>query len=135
MKAVAILLATVLLAACTTMEPTPRACLAGKPAIETQLYFGLSRTHGVVSAREWQRFVEREITPRFAQGFTIVDARGFWLSAQAKRTISENSKLLIRVHDGSVKDDGGIEAIIAAFKRAFAQESVLRIDENICAAF
>ena len=135
MKVVAALLSAGLLAACTTMEPAPRSCLAGKPAIETQLYFGLSTTHGVVSAREWQRFVEREITPRFAEGFTIVDARGFWLSAQAKRTISENSKLLIRVHNGSAADNDDSSAIVEAYKRAFAQESVLRIDENICAKF
>ena len=125
---------TLLLAACSTVEP-PRACLAGKPMIETQLYFGLSKSHGVISAREWEGFVERDITPRFPEGFTILDARGFWLSAQAKHTISENSKVLIRVHDGAAKDNEAIDAIIESSKQAFAQESVLRVDDAICAAF
>ncbi len=123
-----------LLAACSTVDP-PQACLAGKPMIETQLYFGLSKSHGAVSAREWEGFVEREVTPRFPEGFTILDARGFWLSAQAKHTISENSKVLIRVHDGAAKDNEAIGAIIESYKRAFAQESVLRVDGAICAAF
>ena len=134
MKRLAAPILALLLAACSTME-SPRACLAGKPMIETQLYFGLSKSHGAVSVREWDGFVEREITPRLPQGFTILDAHGFWLSAQAKHTISENSKVLIRVHDGAGKDNEAIAAIIESYKRVFAQESVLRVDEAICAAF
>jgi hypothetical protein len=122
------------LGACAAVDQ-PRACLAGKPAVETQLYFGLAKSHGAVSAREWQAFVEHEIAPRFPEGFTILDARGFWLSEEAKRTISEDSNVLIRVHDGAAKDNAAIGAIIESYKRTFAQESVLRIDENICAAF
>ena len=122
------------LGACSALDQ-PRACVAGKPAIETQLYFGLAKSQGAVSAREWQAFVEHEIAPRFPEGFTILDARGFWLSEAAKRTISENSKVLIRVHDGAAKDNAAIGSIIESYKRTFAQESVLRIDENICAAF
>jgi hypothetical protein len=121
-------------AACTAVDQ-PHACLAGKPAIETQLYFGLAKSHGAVSAREWQAFVEHEIAPRFPEGFTILDARGFWLSEEAKRTISENSKVLIHVHEGGTKNNVAIGAIIESYKRAFAQDSVLRVDETICAAF
>ncbi len=122
------------LAACSAVDQ-PRACLAGKPAIETHLYFGLAKAQGAVSAREWQAFVEHEIAPRFPEGFTILDARGFWLSEEAKRTISENSKVLIRIHDGGARDNATIGAIIESYKHAFAQEAVLRVDENICAAF
>jgi hypothetical protein len=122
------------LTACSTAEQT-HACLAGKPAVETQLYFGLSKAHGVVTAREWQSFVERVITPRFPQGYSVAEVRGAWLSKEAKRTISENSKLLIRVHDGSAADNDAINAVIDSYKRAFAQESVMRIDQDICVAF
>ena len=134
MRILAPLCVSLSLAACTTIEQ-PRACLAGKAAVETQLYFGLSKAHGVVSAREWQSFVEREIVPRFPQGFSVADVRGAWLSEEAKRTITENSKLLIRVHDGSAADNEAINAIIDSYKRAFAQESVMRIDQDICVAF
>jgi hypothetical protein len=121
-------------AACSTMEAPP-ACLAGKPAIETQLYFGLSTKNGEVGPREWQRFVDREIAPRFPEGFSVADVRGAWLSTGAKRTISENSKMLIRVHDGTAADSQAIAAIIDAYKRDHAQESVMRVDQNICVAF
>jgi hypothetical protein len=134
MRLIAAFCLSLTLAACSTVEQ-PRACLAGKAAVQTQLYFGLSKTRGVVSPREWQRFVEREISPRFPQGFSVADVRGAWLSEEAKRTITENSKLLIRVHDGSAADNDAINAIIDSYKRAFAQESVMRIDQNICVAF
>jgi hypothetical protein len=134
MRLVAAVGVSLLLSACSTVAP-PAPCLAGKPAVQTELYFGLSTAHGAVSAREWQSFVEREITPRFPQGFSVADVRGAWLSAEAKRTISENSKLLIRVHEGSAADNEAITAIIESYKRAFAQESVMRVDHNICVAF
>lgn len=134
MRLVAAVCVSLLLSACSTVSP-PAACLAGKPAVETQLYFGLSTAHGAVSPRQWQSFVEREIAPRFPQGFSVADVRGAWLSAEAKRTISENSKLLIRVHEGSAADNEAITAIIESYKRAFVQESVMRVDQNICVAF
>lgn len=134
MKVAAAIGLALALTACTTVAPPP-ACLAGKPAVETQLYFGLSKKGGVVTSREWQRFVEREVTPRFPQGYSIADVRGAWLSEETKRTISEDSKLLIRVHDGAPTDNAAIDAIIDAYKRAFAQESVMRVDQSICVAF
>jgi hypothetical protein len=123
------------LAACTTPDAATNACIAGKPATQTQLYFGLSKVHGMVSPREWRRFVEREIAPRFAQGFSIVDARGAWLGDKTKRTTFENSKVLTRVHDGTPTDNAAIGAIIDAYKAAFAQEAVMRVDLNVCVAF
>jgi hypothetical protein len=135
LRIVVLLCVSLALAACATPGERQSACLAGKPAVQTQLYFGLSKTKGVVTPREWQRFVEREIAPRFPQGFSVADVRGAWLSEDTRRTITENSKLLIRVHDGTPADNDAIGAIIDSYKRAFAQESVMRIDQNICVAF
>ena len=134
MRVVAAVIVAMSLAACSTPE-APRACLAGQPSFETQLYFGLSKAHGVVSKGEWEAFVAREIAPRFPEGFSIIDARGFWLSEEAKRTISENSKVLVHIHDGGPEANAAINAIIASYKKEFAQEAVLRVDREICAAF
>jgi len=135
MRIAVLLCVSLALAACTTPGERMGACAAGKSAVQTQLYFGLSKAKGVVTPREWQRFVEREIVPRFPQGFSVADVRGAWLSEEAKRTITENSKLLIRVHDGTTADNAAIGAIIDSYKRMFAQESVMRIDQGICVAF
>ncbi len=131
MKHFASAMIALLLSACSATAP--QTCAAGHPAVETQLYFGLSKKDGPVGAKEWQDFVARHITSRFSEGFTVADARGFWLGA-AKRTIAENSKIVIRVHEPG-KDDAAIAAIIADYKQRYAQESVLRVDLPVCAAF
>ena len=123
-----------LLTACS-VPPPPKACPGGKPMIQTQIYFGLSKQKGNVSPREWQGFVEREIAPRFPEGFTIVDGRGFWLSQAENHTISENSKVVIRLHDVGDGQEKAIADIIENYKKAFAQEAVLRVDMPVCAAF
>lgn len=135
MRLAVLLCVSLALVACTTPGERQSTCLSGKPAVQTQLYFGLSKTNGVVTPSEWQRFVDREIAPRFPQGFSVADVRGAWLSEEAKRTITENSKLLIRVHDGTPADNDAIGAIVASYKHAFAQESVMRVDQSICVAF
>jgi hypothetical protein len=125
------LAAALILSACALKPP---ACLTGKPAIQTQLYFGMNSSRGAVSPRAWQGFVAAEIAPRLAEGFTIVDARGFWLG-QDRRPEAENSKLLIRIHHGTAEEDAALAAIIRNYKKSFAQESVLRVDAPVCAAF
>lgn len=109
-------------------------CTTGKPAVQTQLYFGLNMEGGAVSEKEWRTFVASEIAPRLAEGFTIVDARGFWLG-QDKRPVAENSKLLIRIHHGTAEEVEALAGIIRTYKKSFAQESVLRVDAPVCAAF
>lgn len=124
-----------LVALLSSCHPAARACQMGNPLIQTQLYFGLDKKDGVVSKQEWENFVAQEIAPRFPEGFTIVDGHGFWLSEETKKTISENSKLVTRIHDGSVMQDKAISDIIDHYKTAFAQEAVMRIDAPVCAAF
>jgi len=121
-----------LLAAC---HPAARVCETGKPLVLTQLFFGLAKKDGAVTQREWQYFVSTEIAPRFPEGFTIVEGHGFWLSEEAKKTISENSKVVSRLHDGSDRHNQDIQEIIGIYKQAFGQEAVLRIDTKACAAF
>lgn len=139
-KILPVLALVALLASChpaagiTSCVSTP-VCQTGNPLIQTQLYFGLDKKGGVVSKQEWEHFVAQEIAPRFPEGFTIVDGRGFWLSEKTKKTISENSKLVTRIHDGSVTQDKAISDIIDHYKAAFAQEAVMRIDAPVCAAF
>jgi hypothetical protein len=43
--------------------------------------------------------------------------------------------VLVRFHDGSADASSGIEAIRAAYIRAFTQDAVLRTDRSTCADF
>ena len=135
MKQFIYLLVVLTLTACSG-PASINSCAAGHPAVQTQLYFGLNKASGgTVSAKEWQDFVRGEIAPRFPEGFTIVDGRGFWLGEASKHLEAENSKVVVRIHDRTASADKAIEDIIADYKREFAQESVLRVDAPVCAGF
>jgi hypothetical protein len=128
-----------ILAACAGGPAVERAnspCRVGDALVETQLFFGLSRPKGgTVSARAFDAFVAREVAPRFPEGFTVIDGAGFWRDGASQRTISEKSKVVVRLHGADDAADQAIDAIIAAYKTTFAQEAVLRVDRPVCARF
>jgi Protein of unknown function (DUF3574) len=129
-------LAASILAACASMPEPTSACAGGEAMVETQLFFGLSKPKGgSVSARQWDQFVANEITPRFPEGFSVIDGAGFWRDGATQRTISEKSKVVVRLHGAAPEVDQAITAIIDAYKVRFAQEAVLRVDRPVCAQF
>ena len=104
----------------------------GKPLARTELFFGLARPNGsTVSAEEFQRFVDREVTPRFPAGLTLLGGNGQFRDASGT-TIKENAKLLILLYPYDRSNSGKIESIRMAYTKAFQQESVLRVDGNSC---
>jgi hypothetical protein len=63
--------------------------LAGDPAhpgstkgwVDTTLYFGLGpadHPEQGISETEWRNFLDREVTPRFPAGLSVVDVYGQW---------------------------------------------------------
>lgn len=125
-------------AACAggTAVNAPAACTVGEAMTETQLYFGMSKPKGgTVSAREWDAFVAAEITPRFPEGFSVIDGAGFWRDSTTQKTISEKSKVVVRLHQRSDAAEPAIGAIVAAYKKKFEQEAVLRVERPVCAQF
>src|SRR4051794_7928272 len=48
--------------------------------VKTELYFGLSKPGGTVSASEWNKFLDEQVTPSFKDGLTVVDGKGQWLN-------------------------------------------------------
>lgn len=104
----------------------------GKSVARTELFFGLARSDGSpVTAEEFQSFVDREVTPRFPQGLTLLGGNGQFRDASGT-TIRENSKLLILLYAYDRDSSRNIEAIRAAYVKSFAQEAVLRVDGTSC---
>ncbi len=118
-----------------TTRPAAPACQVGEPMVETMLFLGLARPGGLVSRFEFNSFVEREVAPRWKEGFTILEGQGMWLSEQRNITEREPSRVLVRIHDGSAAASAGIEAIRNAYVKAFEQDAVLRTDRSTCADF
>jgi hypothetical protein len=100
----------------------------------TELYFGMNRPGGEVSEEDFARFVDCEITPRFPDGLTILTAYGQFLTSSGVLT-RERSKVLVLFHPGTGEADRKIEEIRTAYKRAFEQESVLKVEELAYVSF
>ena len=132
-QAIIIAIGLSMTAGCAAVDLAP---CSGERMVTTELYFGLSAPGGgSIGKAQWRRFLDEHVVPRFAEGFTVVDGEGYWRGEDAKRTIRENSKVLIRVHKGTAEDDREISEIIEAYKARFSQESVLRSDERSCVTF
>jgi hypothetical protein len=95
------------------------------------LYFGTQKPEGgVVTDAEWQQFLAGEITSRFPSGLTTWEASGQWRDAH-NVIEHERTHIVQIVHPSNGDAEGRIAAIIAAYKKRFAQESVLRIRSDV----
>src|SRR5882672_5004424 len=83
LRAAAILLA---LACSGSAAAQMTACAAGQDARQVaELLFGRKIGDRLgVSETQWGRFVDREISPRFPDGLTVLDARGAWRDSTAR---------------------------------------------------
>ena len=106
------------------------ACRAGSTDMgRVELYFGAGRA----TRRDWSAFLARVVTPRFPDGFTSLDGRGQW---RGPRGLSrERTHVLVIFYRRDGTSDARIEAIRSAYRRAFAQTSVLRADVAACVGF
>lgn len=88
-----------------------------------------------VSESAWKRFLAREITPRFPDGLTVVSASGQWRDRSTGALINEPSKLVLIVLPGNVDDQAHLDAVVAAYKRKFHQQSVGVVEQSACVSF
>lgn len=111
-------------------------CCQSTQFVRTDLFFGMEKPDGYVSDEEFNQFVDDHVTPKFPNGFSIVDANGQWMSS-SRGLVKEKSKLIVLLHQGeeSSSDEESIESIRRAYKRAFNQDSVLRIDNPVNVSF
>jgi hypothetical protein len=93
--------------------------------VQDELYFGRNKPRGQVSERDFQMFLQKEVTPRFPDGLTVIDAYGQFLGSNG--IIQEKTKLLILIHPNSQEDREEIQEIVDEYKQQFQQESVLRV--------
>ncbi len=102
---------------------------------ESTLYFGRSTEANPISDEAWKTFVETEVTPRFPDGFSYLDGKGAWYNSAFKRTIYENSTLLIILHPDTRENRMKIAEVADAWRVTFNQQAVLRARQDVCVAF
>ncbi|MFF1558983.1 DUF3574 domain-containing protein [Streptomyces sp. NPDC058279] len=110
----------------------------GQPYQETRLYFGTARPVGQepVDAAEFDRFIDREITPAFPEGLTVQDAHGQWRGKDGA-IVHEASYEVVLLYPKKEADDRSarIERIRQAYERQYEQDSVGRSDDEVTAEF
>lgn len=108
----------------------------GKAMLRTELYFGAARHDGTaVTDDAWRAFLRDEVTPRFPDGFTILDSRGQWRGPDG-RIVEEPSRVLIILYEPDDADVGQrIEQIRATYQQRFDQDAVMRVDSVQRVAF
>jgi hypothetical protein len=130
----ALLAGAALLSGCAALAP--ETCPAGQnPARRIELFFGRNiGAHVGVSEADFQRFVDTELTPRFPEGLTVVDAAGQWRGPDGA-IAREPAKLVILVLPGRAGREDGIEAVRQAYRRRFSQDAVLMTTQPVCLGF
>jgi hypothetical protein len=107
-----------------------------KSMMVAELMFGRNiGGHLGVTESRWSRFLASEITPRFPGGLTVIDAAGQWLDPDTKKIVREPSKLVMVVLRDDAEGRGQIDAIVAAYKRRFRQQSVGVMIRPACVSF
>ena len=133
----AMVAAGLLLAGCVSAPPPlPPACPPGQDYLQTaQMFFGrnIGDQPGVSDA-EFSKFVDEEMTPRFPDGLTVLDAGGQWRGDE-NRLIREASKVVLIVLPPRRGVGDRLQAVRAAYKARFHQESVLLITQAACVSF
>ncbi|MEO8650338.1 MAG: DUF3574 domain-containing protein, partial [Acidobacteriota bacterium] len=83
----------------------------------------------MVSDEQWGVFLSEVVTPRFPDGFTILDGLGQYKGKDGS-LVRESSKILIILYPRSDKRSAGvrIDEIRAEYKKRFNQESAMRMD-------
>lgn len=123
------------LAALTFAGAADAACARGETKqLTAELFLGASNKAGPIAEAEFTDFLDREVTARFPEGLTVLDAQGRWMN-KAGRVTRESSKLLILVLPGRKDDRAKVSAIAKAYNARFDQQSVLVTFEDRCVLF
>ena len=91
--------------------------------LEYKIFCGMSRDGGAVSEAEWQRFCDEYVSAEFPDGYTALEATGYWKSEEAPATMREDSRILVILAPSGAGEK--VRRIAQQYRRLFQQESVL----------
>ena len=99
-------------------------CAAGKVSVwrEYKVYCGMSSKHGEVSEDAWQRFCDKHVSAAFPDGYTVLDATGYWRSG-TDAAAKERAKVILIVAPADAREK--VLSVARQFQKEFSQEFVL----------
>jgi len=99
--------------------------IGGSGSLEAELLFGRNiENKATVSDTEWSDFLGREVTPRFPDGLTVLDAAGQWRDSQTGRIVHEPSFIVMILAPNTPDTLAHLSEIRAAYVKQFHQQSV-----------
>ncbi len=100
-----------------------------------ELLFGAKAQDGTpIDDRQWQDFLDSEVTARFPAGLTAYSAYGQWQRPDGSVEKSP-SRVLVIWYEAKADASARIDAVRQAYKKRFAQLSVMRVDSADCVSF
>lgn len=106
-----------------------------KAMARVELLLGASRADGrAIGDEEWRAFLDAEVTPRFPDGLTVLTGDGQWRNSTGRIT-RERSRVMLVWYIPRATSSTDVDAIREAYKKQFAQESVMRVDGAGCVSF
>ena len=117
-------------------EAIKRPTAAAEVWVRTELFFGTNKpTGGPVTDLQFLIFVDTQVTKRFPDGLTLLSGYGQFRNSNGE-LIREKSHVLILLYPPQMTDaNKKIQEIREAYKLAFGQESVLRVDSFSSVSF
>ena len=106
--------------------------------VDTNLYFGLGpadHPEQGVSETQWREFLDKEVTPRFPDGLSVLDVYGQWQGKSETAPERLRSKLLIIDYKDTAENRAKIDAIRTAWKQRTGDQSVLKVTEPADVSF
>lgn len=135
----------------STLNGDPAHPAHGSHWVETRLYFGLDRVEldsksdvrtdpadlnrtGSASAQRiteagWIDFLDKEVTPRFPAGLSVIDCYGQWLGKNMSTPARLRSKILVIVYPDTSDNRVKIESIRTSWKQRTGDQSVLSVSQ------
>ncbi len=100
--------------------------------VDTKLYFGLGpadHPEQGVSEADWRAFLDKQVTPRFPDGLSVIDVFGQWQGKNETAPERLRTKMLIIDYLDTQENRDKIDAIRAAWKQKTGDQSVMRVTE------
>lgn len=108
-------------------------CPAGQSQMRTAQFFLGAKPPAKLNDRDLRRFVDREVTPRFPDGVTVLEGGGQWKGAD-NRLMREAAKMVLIVLPDSGDGHARVEAVRTAYRVQFKHDPVVVVPPPACVA-
>lgn len=108
-------------------------CPAGQSQMRTAQFFLGAKPPAKLNDRDLRRFVDREVTPRFPDGVTVLEGGGQWKGSD-NRLMREAAKMVLIVMPDSGDGHARVEAVRTAYRAQFKHDPVVVVPPPACVA-